>query len=113
MKTLQVWQPGSCTFGLFYHNSQLTTIPKTKGPVISRSNKIQIKAHRINLAMALLLDFAMVVFSLAVLRANLRGEPTLYPWVLTGAYAGLATIGNILDVSGLSIPQEFEQDHQE
>ncbi|MBE7467638.1 MAG: DUF2637 domain-containing protein [Anaerolineales bacterium] len=52
----------------------------------------------------LLLDFAMVVFSLAVLRANLRGESTLYPWMLTATYAGLATVGNVLDVSGLGIP---------
>ncbi|MBN1220297.1 MAG: DUF2637 domain-containing protein [Anaerolineae bacterium] len=53
----------------------------------------------------LLLDFAMIVFSLAVLRANLRDESALYPWLLTGIYAGLATIANVLDVTGLGIPQ--------
>jgi hypothetical protein len=28
----------------------------------------------------LLLDFAMLVFSLAILRANLRQERAIYPW---------------------------------
>jgi septal ring factor EnvC (AmiA/AmiB activator) len=54
----------------------------------------------------LLLDFAMIVFSLAVLRTNLSGESSVYPWILTGAYAGLATVANILDVSDLSIPPQ-------
>lgn len=52
----------------------------------------------------LLLDFAMIVFSLAILRANLRGEPTWYPWVLTIIYASLATVANVLDVVSLGLP---------
>jgi hypothetical protein len=57
----------------------------------------------------LLLDFAMIVFSLAILRANLRQESAKYPWLLTIVFASLATLGNILDVSAmaqvLGIPQ--------
>lgn len=52
----------------------------------------------------MLLDFAMVVFSLAILRANLRGERAGYPWVLTISFAALATIANVLDVATLGIP---------
>ena len=52
----------------------------------------------------LLLDFAMIVFSLAVLRANLRNEKAVYPWILTAIYAGLATVANILDVTRLGLP---------
>jgi len=52
----------------------------------------------------LLLDFAMVVFSLAILRGNLRGERTWYPWTLTVIYAGLATVANVLDVMTLGLP---------
>jgi hypothetical protein len=52
----------------------------------------------------LLLDFAMIVFSLAILRANLRREPAWYPWTLTTIFAGLATLGNVLDVTGLGLP---------
>lgn len=52
----------------------------------------------------LLLDFAMVVFSLAILRGNLRGERTWYPWTLTVIYASLATIANVLDVMTLGLP---------
>jgi hypothetical protein len=52
----------------------------------------------------LLLDFAMLVFSLAILRANLRQERAIYPWALTIAFAGLATIANILDVTSLGLP---------
>lgn len=51
-----------------------------------------------------LLDFAMIVFSLAILRANLRQERAVYPWALTIAFATLATIANILDVATLGIP---------
>ncbi len=46
----------------------------------------------------------MIVFSLAILRANLRGESALYPWLLTGIFATLATLANILDVTSLGIP---------
>ncbi len=42
-----------------------------------------------------LLDAAMVIFSLAVLRGSLRGERTLYPWILTGLFAFLALGGNV------------------
>jgi hypothetical protein len=52
----------------------------------------------------LLLDFAMLVFSLAILRANLRQERAIYPWTLTIALAGLATLANILDVTNLGLP---------
>jgi hypothetical protein len=52
----------------------------------------------------LLLDFAMLVFSLAILRANLRQERAIYPWTLTIAFAGLATLANILDVTNLGLP---------
>jgi hypothetical protein len=52
----------------------------------------------------LLLDFAMVVFSLAILRANLRQEGTAYPWLLTVVFASLATLGNVMDVSHLGLP---------
>jgi hypothetical protein len=52
----------------------------------------------------LLLDFAMVVYSLAILRANLRSEPALYPWLLTVAFASMATVANVLDVATLGIP---------
>lgn len=51
----------------------------------------------------LLLDFSMIVFSLAILRANLRQEPALYAWLLTITFASLATIANILDVTTLGI----------
>lgn len=53
----------------------------------------------------LLLDFAMIVFSLAILRANLRRESALYPWILTVVYAGLATTANVFDVAQLHIPE--------
>jgi Skp family chaperone for outer membrane proteins len=46
----------------------------------------------------------MLVFSLAILRANLRQERAIYPWTLTIAFAGLATIANILDVTSLGLP---------
>ena len=52
----------------------------------------------------LLLDFAMIVFSLAILRANLRREPNRYPWLLTIAFASLATLANVLDVASLGLP---------
>lgn len=52
----------------------------------------------------LLLDFSMVVCSVVILRASLRGEPATWPWVLTGIYTFLATLGNILDVTSLWIP---------
>ncbi len=52
----------------------------------------------------LLLDFAMIVFSLAILRANLRGEDNTYPWVLTIVFATLATVANVLDATTLGIP---------
>lgn len=54
-------------------------------------------------AWPLLLDFAMVVFSLAILRAYLRQEKPVYPWILTIAFASLATLANILDASTLDI----------
>ncbi|HEX9925323.1 MAG TPA: DUF2637 domain-containing protein [Anaerolineae bacterium] len=50
----------------------------------------------------LLLDFAMIVFSLAILRANLRQESARYPWTLAIAFAGLATAGNVLDIEAMA-----------
>lgn len=52
----------------------------------------------------LLLDFSMVVCSVVILRASLRGDKARWPWVLTGTYTGLAVLGNILDVASLGIP---------
>jgi hypothetical protein len=52
----------------------------------------------------LLLDFAMVVFALAILRANLRQESAIYAWVLTVIYATLATVANVIDVTTLGLP---------
>lgn len=52
----------------------------------------------------LLLDFAMIVFSLAILRANLRQESAWYPWVLTLIFASLATLANVMDVTRLGLP---------
>ena len=44
----------------------------------------------------LLVDFSLIVFSLAVVRASLQGERTIWAWALVGLYT-LATIGfNIL-----------------
>lgn len=60
--------------------------------------------ERLSYVWPLLLDFAMVVFSLAILRANLRGEPARYPWALTIAFALLATVANVLDAAPLGIP---------
>jgi DNA-binding transcriptional ArsR family regulator len=51
----------------------------------------------------LLLDFAMVVFSLAILRAYLRQEKPVYPWILTITFAALATFANVLDATTLDI----------
>lgn len=61
-------------------------------------------AGRLSYLWPLLLDFAMIVFSLAILRANLRAESATYPWLLTIAFSGLATVANILDVTTLGIP---------
>ena len=43
-------------------------------------------------AWPLLVDFALIVFSLAVLRASLLRERTIWPWLLVGLFT-LATIG--------------------
>ena len=51
----------------------------------------------------LLLDFAMIVFSLAILRASLRQESALYPWSLTATFAALATAGNVFDVTTFGV----------
>ncbi len=48
----------------------------------------------------LLVDFALVVFSLAVVRASLQSERTWWPWCLVGVYT-IATIAfNILHAGG-------------
>lgn len=52
----------------------------------------------------LLLDGAMIVFSLAILRANLRQESARYPWALVILFASLAVLGNVLDVANLGLP---------
>lgn len=59
---------------------------------------------RLSYVWPLLLDFAMLVFSMAILRANLRNEPALYPWGLTIGFSGLATVANVLDITSLGIP---------
>lgn len=43
----------------------------------------------------ILLDAAMVIFSLAVLRGSLQGEETIYAWILTGLFAFLTLGGNV------------------
>lgn len=43
-------------------------------------------------AWPLLVDFALIVFSMAVLRASLLGERTWWPWTLTGLFT-LTTVG--------------------
>lgn len=44
----------------------------------------------------LLVDFALIVFSLSVVRANLKGERVLWPWLMVGVYT-LATVSfNVL-----------------
>jgi hypothetical protein len=57
----------------------------------------------LSLLWPLLLDFAMVVFSLAILRANLRQELARYPWALVILFSSLAVLGNILDVATLGL----------
>jgi len=48
----------------------------------------------------LLIDFALIVFSMAVLRANLRGEPAWWPWTLVLLFT-LTTIGfNLIHANG-------------
>jgi len=44
----------------------------------------------------LLIDASLVVFSLAVLRASLNGERTLYPWLLVSLYTIATIVFNIL-----------------
>lgn len=51
----------------------------------------------------LLLDGAMIVFSLSILRANFRQERSRYAWGLTICFAILATAGNVLEVTRLGI----------
>lgn len=52
----------------------------------------------------LLIDFALLVFSLAVLRANLRGERAWWPWALVGIFT-LGTVGfNFFHAQADSIP---------
>lgn len=55
----------------------------------------------------LLIDFALVVFSLAVLRANLRGEPAWWPWFLVGVFTA-ATVGfNLIHANGTVLPRDI------
>jgi hypothetical protein len=44
----------------------------------------------------LLVDFALVVFSLAVVRASLYGERTLWPWLMVALYTAATVAFNIL-----------------
>lgn len=44
----------------------------------------------------LLVDFALVVFSLAVVRASLYGERTLWPWLMVALYTVATVAFNIL-----------------
>ncbi|MEM7342983.1 MAG: DUF2637 domain-containing protein [Chloroflexota bacterium] len=64
-------------------------------------------SERLSYLWPLLLDFAMMVFSLAILRANLRQESAKYPWTLTICFAALATVANVLDVANLGLPPVF------
>lgn len=57
----------------------------------------------------LLLDFAMVVFSLAILRASLRGERAVYAWTLTLTFGALATAANVFDVTTFGLPPVYVQ----
>lgn len=45
-----------------------------------------------------LIDFALIVFSLAVLRASLRGEPTFWPWFLVAIYTITTIAFNIIHI---------------
>lgn len=44
----------------------------------------------------LIVDGAIVVFSLAVLRASLHGERAAYPWLLVAMFAALSVLFNVL-----------------
>lgn len=43
-----------------------------------------------------LIDISLVVFSLAVVRNHLRGEPTRWPWFLVGLYSAATTGFNLV-----------------
>lgn len=47
----------------------------------------------------LLIDFALIVFSLAVVRASLYGERTLWPWLMVALYTIATVTFNILHAS--------------
>ena len=53
----------------------------------------------------LLIDFSLVVFSLAVVRASLHGERTIWPWSLVGLYTVATVIFNILHAPNDTIAQ--------
>jgi len=48
----------------------------------------------------LIIDGAMIVFSLAVMRNELYGEPTWVGWLLIGAFTMASTIFNIVHSTG-------------
>ena len=48
----------------------------------------------------LLIDFALIVFSLAVVRASLQGEGTVYGWALVGLYTAATITFNVLHAPG-------------
>lgn len=52
--------------------------------------------HNLTWIWPLLVDFALIVFSLAVVRANLKGEGVLWPWLLVGLYTAGTIAFNIL-----------------
>lgn len=53
----------------------------------------------------LLIDFALIVFSLAVVRASLRGERTFWPWLLVAIYTIATVTFNIIHAPNHLIAQ--------
>lgn len=53
----------------------------------------------------LLIDFALIVFSLAVVRASLRGERTFWPWLLVAIYTLTTVTFNIIHAPNQLIAQ--------
>lgn len=53
-----------------------------------------------------IIDGAIVIFSLCVLRANLNGEHTVYPWALVTVFTILSIVLNIIRTYAGSIEIE-------
>ena len=52
-----------------------------------------------------IIDGAIVIFSLSVLRANLNGERTVYPWALVTVFTILSILLNIIHAEKLLLAQ--------